>query len=370
MREALAERLLAQVMEWTPEDVARERPILQAMAAFKYDEYQQFSPGMRFVESLALWLSQFTTNEEKKVAYQFVQERLVFFSDAEIAHFISVVYPNYIRPLLIQRTATQKKIPTRNILKITQDPEFLLLRRRCLFLGLSDGARIDAFRRSNPDLSHEQIRQTYELTPERSEKMLEVLRKDLNSISGNTFPVTDSYFRMIFLLDDFSGSGISYLRREEETAEFAGKIHSFYKDLIRQNGGSSQLINPDDLYVGLVIYVATDKSRIHLEEKLELLLKETSIEWGVQVIQPLGDNITLKKSIDPLFHKMIDKYYDPKVEDEHKKKGGVDDVKHGFAGCSLPVVLNHNTPNNSIFLLWSDPELYDVRGLFPRVSRF
>ena len=30
MREALAERLLAQVMSWTPEDVANERPLLQA----------------------------------------------------------------------------------------------------------------------------------------------------------------------------------------------------------------------------------------------------------------------------------------------------------------------------------------------------
>ncbi len=59
MRDALAERLLANVMAWTPEDVARERPVLQALAAIKYDEYQQFSPGMRFVESLALWLAQF-----------------------------------------------------------------------------------------------------------------------------------------------------------------------------------------------------------------------------------------------------------------------------------------------------------------------
>ena len=43
MKELLAERLLASVMNWQPEDLARERPILQAMAAYKYDEYQQFS---------------------------------------------------------------------------------------------------------------------------------------------------------------------------------------------------------------------------------------------------------------------------------------------------------------------------------------
>jgi len=85
MRDLLAERLLGKVMNWTPEDVARERPILQALATLKYDEYQQFSPGMRFVESLALWLNQFTP-EEKVVVYQFVKDRLIFFSSAEMNH--------------------------------------------------------------------------------------------------------------------------------------------------------------------------------------------------------------------------------------------------------------------------------------------
>jgi len=37
MRDALAERLLAEIMGWSPEDVARERPSLQAMATYKYD---------------------------------------------------------------------------------------------------------------------------------------------------------------------------------------------------------------------------------------------------------------------------------------------------------------------------------------------
>lgn len=59
MKAALAERLLAEVMERSPEDVASERPVLQVLADRKYDAYQQFSPGMRLVESLALWLGQF-----------------------------------------------------------------------------------------------------------------------------------------------------------------------------------------------------------------------------------------------------------------------------------------------------------------------
>jgi len=57
MKDALAEQLLATVLGWKPSDVAKERPVLQAMASLKYDEYEQFSPGLRFLESLALWLN-------------------------------------------------------------------------------------------------------------------------------------------------------------------------------------------------------------------------------------------------------------------------------------------------------------------------
>ena len=44
-----------------------------------------FSPGRRFIESLALWLRQFETKEERRLAYDFVRERLIFISNAENA---------------------------------------------------------------------------------------------------------------------------------------------------------------------------------------------------------------------------------------------------------------------------------------------
>ena len=68
MKDRLAEELLGKVMNWSPGEVASNLPPLQAIADYKYDEYQQFSPGMRFIESLALWLSQFATAEERITA--------------------------------------------------------------------------------------------------------------------------------------------------------------------------------------------------------------------------------------------------------------------------------------------------------------
>jgi len=63
LKDELAEALLARVMGWDQQKVAQERAVLQDMARYKYDEYHQFAPGQRFIESLALWLRQFPAGE-------------------------------------------------------------------------------------------------------------------------------------------------------------------------------------------------------------------------------------------------------------------------------------------------------------------
>ena len=71
MRRALAETLLAEIMEWSAEEVGNERPLLQALSNFKYNEYQQFSIGTLFMESLVKWLNNFDGSKERKIAYEF-----------------------------------------------------------------------------------------------------------------------------------------------------------------------------------------------------------------------------------------------------------------------------------------------------------
>jgi len=231
MRDALAERLLAQVMGWAPEDVARERPDLQALAAYKYDEYQQFFPGMRFVESLALWLSQFATIEERRIAYDFIKSRLIFCSSAEMDHLVGIAYADHVRPLLLRRAAHDAGIGERLVSRIAASTHFKVRQRQCLFLGMSDGARIDVFRRSNSsDLTHEQILQTYEITADRVDELLKKLSADLVPLLGGEPPEAMRKFRTIVLLDDFSGSGFTYLRRGDG-GSFDGKIGKFYRSV-------------------------------------------------------------------------------------------------------------------------------------------
>ena len=65
-----------------------------------------------------------------------------------------------------------------------------------------------------------------------------------------------------------------------------------------------------------------------------------------------------------------DQFYDhDECYTDHFKVGGTKDAKRGFSAACLPVVLSHNTPNNSVALLWGPSNGLKGRGLFPRVSR-
>lgn len=373
MKDDLAERLLASIMEWSPEDVAHERPILQAMASYKYDEYGQFSPGMRFVESLAVWLKQFD-KEHRQIAYDFVKNRLIFCSISEVEHLVSMTYPDIVKPILFDYVAQALSIPNRYVCKIAASQEFRILRRKCLFFGLSDGSRTDIFRRSNPELSHEQIWQAYEVSTEKKRDMLKDLSKDLDEIGNSTSLESEPSFQVVFLLDDFSGSGKSYIRKDPDSGEFKGKIAKFYKQVCEESNNEEielrKLISRNNLQIYIVLYIATMQARQYLEQALEDFFKDKPVKWGLRIVHQFTDQVPLSVVRDREFLALVEqnKYYDPSVEDKHTKVGG-GNVKKGFASCQLPLVLSHNTPNNSVFLLWADPQLFKVRGLFPRISR-
>src|SRR5262249_48622293 len=124
--------------------------------------------------------------------------------------------------------------------------EFTVLERQTLYLGLSDGARTDVFRRCNPRLSHEQVRQSHELAEERIEKLLGKLRKGLKEIIKGDPAEEQCRFRTIVLLDDFSASGISYLRKDEQGI-LDGKVGTFLNYLLDDKHAMAALKKPADL---------------------------------------------------------------------------------------------------------------------------
>lgn len=365
MKDELAERLLAAVLKWRPEDISRERPKLQAIAAYKYDDYQQFSPGMRFIESFALWLSQFKTDEERSSAYELVMNRLIYCSSAEMNHLVSIAYIDCIRPVLLRAVALEAGLSERHVGKVANSLQFRLRQRQTLFLGLSDGAHTDMFRRANPQLSHEQVRQTYEITPPRAQDLLHNLRADVRrlGISGSE---EAAKFRTLVLLDDFSASGVSYLRREGKES-FSGKIARLYDDVVKSEGSMAQLVDIHQLEVLVVVYLGTQQAREHIEQLADVMWAAHGVKCRVLIVYPLQSHVCIRPGTITAIDDLVNKYYDPSIEDDSTRKGGTD-LKYGFAQCGLPLVLSHNTPNNTLSLIWARSDT--MHPLFPRVSRF
>lgn len=354
MRDALAERLLANVMQWTPADVAEQRPKLQALAAFKYDEYQQFSPGMRFVESLALWLEQFETLDERKTAYEFVLSRLVFLSHAEMAHFAAIAYPDVIRPVFIEQAAKDSSLPPFRVSQVLGTEAFKRLQGSSLFFGLSDGARIDLFRRSNKELSHEQIFTSYELS---KEKVREI-RTWLSDKRAHT-----DVAPTLVLLDDFTASGTSCLTADGEQAK--GKLAKFVARLKESEEWNAVVSFPKTRLI-VVFYVATAQALANIEKGADVLRKAHGIDITVLCVQRISSDLSLRASHTEPVIELVKRYYDPLAKEKHPEWGG--DVPFGYKDGGLPLVIHHNTPNNSIFVLWAE-DSDSVLPLFPRVSR-
>src|SRR5215510_12635599 len=184
MRDDLAERVLAHVMSWDAAQIAQFGACLQDLARYKYDEYEGFGPGEKFVESLAAWLSQLKP-AERADAIQFVMNSLVFVSRLELDHVISMVYPDVIRPILIQRAAVELDLPPYKVARIAASREFRELERKTLVLGLADGTRLDRLRRASPQLSHEQVYLAPEIGEDTRRSMRQKLTKALQKLNLN-----------------------------------------------------------------------------------------------------------------------------------------------------------------------------------------
>lgn len=373
MKDANAAQLLATVMGWKEPDIIQAHaPSLQLLADYKYDQYQRYGPGKRFVESLALWLVQFD-EEDRAKALSLVQEKLIFISEAEVAHLVSLAYPDVIVQERLRLVAEENDIAAYRIGQLIKHPRFEELRLKSLYLGLSDGAHTNDLRRASYGaISNEQIWQAYELGEAKADDMLRELRTSLASsgraanLPGDLKMKENERFSLVWLVDDFSGSGNTYIRFDSKDKRFKGKIKKIY-DMVLDGG----LVDPDYYEVYLLLYVATRQAIDHIEYWSERFTSERGLKpLRLHVLHPIEKDVALSQAQDPEIMSMLEtpKYYDGKASDRHIAIGGTADARFGFADCSLPLVLSHNTPNNSVYALWG-PEDFDFFGLFPRVSR-
>ena len=343
MKDRLAEKILAKTMKWDALTLKNELSILQTMSALKYDEYQQFINGKQFIESLALWLERFE-EKDRQLVYAFVRDHIIFISEQEMQQLVSVAFEEFIKREIAKKA---KKRGKPSMLSLYDRKEiYTYFQRKTLFLGLSDGAHMDYFRRHNSFLTNEQVFMHYDF----SEKKYEGMRKDLQESLKQNYPeldVSEERFESFVLIDDFSGSGISYIRKEhtKDGDKWKGKIYKFVNSILSREQDIS------NISIHIILYIATENAVNNIKDSLRLFLEELGkeLEFTVGAVQYVK-KIELAPELESVLKRDYDSHNHDKYEsflDEHFRKGNIDKPYLGFNGCCLPRVLYNNTPNNS-----------------------
>ncbi len=377
MNSELANKLLASIMKWEPTKLAVERSVLEFMGSMKYDSYDRYMPGTRFMSSLVQWLNQIEEPEDRDELFSFVKHRLVFISSTQMNYLVDLLYDSIIRPMLLKKATDKLAMPSYKLSNAKVQKEFAIQKRSSLVIGLSDGAHTDILRRS-AGFSNEQVLTNYYPDEKKIKDMLSKLRKDMEKLGSD-----NQYFQSIYLIDDFTASGKSFVRYEESDNDFHGKLAKIIGELCNLQEGAgtthlSALLNPesDTVELDILFCMATDKARDNIEESLTRYLnakKDTltkKVNCHIRIVQPLVKDISNDIRTDGKLNKVLEnpKYIIKEYVMTDSYKVGKHDKPHlGFDECALPLVLAHNTPNNSLPILWQDAK--EFRGLFPRISR-
>lgn len=368
MKTSLANHLLRTLVGLGEEREADLVPQLMTMAELKWDTYEGFRAGQRFMESLARWLQGFPDQAVRERWLDFLLNHLVFVSAAEVDHLIAVAYPDFIRPAVLERMSAASGIPRHRKAQLLNTDAFKVEQRRILVFALSDGARLDMLRR-NSDLSHEQFVPGLAVPKARRSDLNAKLEKALELYGGGD---EESTFNHVLLVDDFYGSGTSLIEisgTEGGVVTLDGKIDKFrdHADSLTEPDEDGPALLTKDYTATILLYMASRRAKLHIEESLAKA--GLADRWRLEVIQVFDESCYVT---DSALLADCDTFWDPVLEDEHKKRAA-----RGYKDCALPVVLHHNAPNNSVSPLWADStgrrregfESLERRALFPRYER-
>lgn len=369
MKESLVEQLLSRIMKWEDNKIVEELPKIQFMAEMKYDHYDQFMPGTRFLGSLSKWLSNFD-EEERNVMYDFVKNKLIFISSSQMTYLITLLYKKCVSSALALKTAQKMEIPPYRINEIKKSVDYKREKRLSLFIGLSDGAHMDVVRRVG-GLSNEQVLTNYypdndKLVDMKNELLSDSLLKELDESAKK--------FNSLYLIDDFTASGTSFIRKDID--QYKGKltkiIDKFFNSKVNEKSRELLLPNVD---IHIIFCLATQCAISHIENLLSEFIKsrglEERISFDVRCVQIIPNWVADEIKNDTTLVDIIkkEKYINKKnVGTKSYKVGHGEQEYFGYGDGALPLVLSHNTPNNSILVLWQDDD-DNYPSLFPRINR-
>jgi hypothetical protein len=365
MKAQLGNRLLADLLQWDDTRATQEFAWLETLVEYKYDHYQGYAPGSRFYVNFLSWLAQFDP-VDRDVAYRFIKDRLVYISQREIHHLIGLTYPRLQRD---NRFAVAKELGIPFFSTWGNEVAELRVRElsaRTLYVGLSDGARTDVLRRFNEGIiSNEQIVAAPEISESKWDNLHVKLKERLVELNLESAEPT---FARICLVDDFTASGTTLIR--EADGKWSGKIPKFMEAVAGRF--ADQVAS--DCALQIHHYIGTVKARRTIDESLKQFLAHGSmplISVEATYSMVLKQAIVISDESPSELVAFVKKYYGKSCQSTHTNE----DIWFGYKQCGLPLVLEHNTPNNSVALLWaaSKPNATDdkhiMKPLYPRKQR-
>lgn len=357
MRFNLAKQYLAQLMGWDDIETTAKLQEMDLMSDIEYDSYDQFMPGIKFVGNFYLWLSQFDDLEERKLMYDFVRKYIIYINSTQISHLIDLLYNTKIIPLIREKVVadnTEKGITLNkyNYKRLDNSAEFKSHKRKTLFIGLSDGSHIDIIRR-NSYLDNDQVLTNYYPDDTKIQDLTAELEKSKDVLAGAA-----KKFESIVLIDDFTASGSSFIRKKED-GTYGGKLPTFFKALKENNRFTSLL--EDNVEIRLYFLIATKNSLDYIRDMLEQYKLENDVmDIKVDCVQMLEEDAKFTNRQEEDAKAMMSVISKPQYVNEsaltkaYKDSYPEGDTQYhlGYKKCALTVVLNHNTPNNSLPIIW------------------
>jgi hypothetical protein len=367
MKEKLAKKLVADLMDWDVERATKEFSWLELMVNYKFDDYQQYGPGHRFYVHLLRWLSQFRQPEREGV-WKLLREQLIYVNQEEMHHLVSLTDPVIEREM---RSAVARRLGMLAYqVNERGDAKQMLSEMRCrtLYVGVSDGARIDVFRRFNEGLvNNEQVVAMVEISKSKQRKLLKALKERLEAMKS-TAPAT---FEWVCLIDDFTASGTTSIRMDDD-GRWSGKVDRFMQE-VAPLADEDPLISAD-VHVQVHHYLASHTAKDNVTQRLAAYAAmHPTLRFIPSFSYVLPQGIVISVESHSELAALLMGRYDPGIETKHTGT----DIALGYKDGGLPLVLDHNTPNNSLATLWAASETRSPKHqpdklmspLFPRRQR-
>ena len=208
----------------------------------------------------------------------------------------------------------------------------------------------------------------YDISDTKADELTERLRDDLIKVLEREPVADERHFRYVVLLDDFTASGLSYIRWDEQLEGWKGKIPKILAQLKRQDG-LGQCIANSGVRVIVVLYIASRQAMKQIQE----LLDKIDFNYGtieLRVVSELDDNTRLEPDDECKLFDLINKskYFDTSADDEHSKVGG-SSMRMWIRRWALSRDPESQYPEQFYIPTLGRRKAIEFLGLFPRVSR-